>query len=261
MRMLAATLFSLTVPLFAHAQTGAGMLVYRFDQVNRTVTVSTAGAEARPVAIGTSANSGDRVHTGWFSSALLADEQHRATFELFARTDVVLASNAPGVILTLERGKLEAIFDKITGTEPRIVQTPGALLAVRGTAYLVEVDAKGETTLDVYEGTVEVNSPLEPQPFLVHAGESSDFGPRRPPVVLPTPRERMRPDARKDADRRNGGDRAQGGDRGAGGGNDRGGQPGHGGPNDPGRHGGNPQPGGPGPGPQQPPPGKPPGRD
>jgi hypothetical protein len=255
--MLAATLFSLTVPLLAHAQTGAGMLVYRFDQVNRTVTVSTAGAEARTVSAGTRANSGDRVHTGWFSSALLADEQHRATFELFARTDVVLASNAPGVILTLERGKLEAIFDKITGTEPRIVQTPGALLAVRGTAYLVEVDSKGETTLDVYEGTVEVSSPLKPQPFLVHAGESSDFGPQRPPVVLPTPRERMRPDARK------GGDRAQGGDHGPGGGNDHGGQPGHGGPNDPGRHGGNPQPGhggGPQP-PPPPPPGKPPGRN
>jgi hypothetical protein len=258
MRMLAATLFSLTVPLFAplfaHGQTGTGMLVYRFDQVNRTVTVSTAGAEARAVAAGTLANSGDRVHTGWFSSALLADTQHRATFELFARTDVVLSSNSPGVILTLQRGKLEAIFDKIIGTEPRIVQTPGALLAVRGTAYLVEVDAKGETTLDVYEGIVEVSSPLKPQPFLVHAGESSDFGPRRPPVVLPTPRERMHPDARKEADRRREGDRAQGG-------NDRGHQPDHGGPNDPGRHGGNPQPGhGPGPQPPPPPPGKPPGR-
>jgi hypothetical protein len=255
MRMLAASLLTLSLSLTPlPAQTAKGMVVYRFDRVNRTVTVSTAGAEARNVTAGLRANSGDRVHTGWFSSALLADEQHRATFELFARTDVVLASNAPGVLLTLERGKLEAIFDKITGTEPRVVQTPGALLAVRGTAYLVEVNEKGETTLDVYEGVVEVNSPLRPQPFLVRAGESSDFGPQRPPVVLPTPRERMRPDARKDSANRNapnhdGGDRARGGD--------------HGGPNDPGRHNGPPQhgPGGGAGAPPPPPPGKPPGRN
>jgi hypothetical protein len=233
-------LFSFT-PLLAQT---SSVLVYKFDSVKRTVTVSTNSAEARTVSAGGRAASGDRVHTGWFSSAVVADEQHRATFELFARTDVILASTTPGVILSLERGRLEAIFDKITGSEPRIVQTPGALLAVRGTSYAVEVDAKGETALDVFEGTVEVSSPLKPLPFLVHAGESSDFGRNRVPVVLPTPPERRQPQGGKrndDHGDRNGNNRPQGG---------------QGGHNDPGHRGGgnNPQPRPSGPGPQPPPP-------
>ena len=77
------------------------------------------------------------------------------------------------------------MFDKITGTEPRIVQTPGALLAVRGTQYNVEVDAAGKTIVDVFEGTVEIRSPLRPEPFLVHAGETSIFSRRDPPPDHP----------------------------------------------------------------------------
>jgi hypothetical protein len=89
------------------------------------------------------------------------------------------------VLLSLERGKLHAIFDKITGNEPRVVKTPGALLAVRGTQYTIEVDAGGNTKLDVHEGVVEVRSPLQPEPLLVHAGEYTRFSPQRPPGDKP----------------------------------------------------------------------------
>ena len=213
---------------------------YRFDDVRRTVTLKTATQQS-PAAKGLRAQSGDRVHTGWFSYALIAAEPQRAKFEIFSSTDVQLAGGTPGVILSVERGRIHAMFDKITGSEPRIVQTPGALLAVRGTQYNVEVDAGGKTIVDVFEGTVEIRSPLRPEPFLVHAGETSSFTRRDPPPDHPmkTPDDR-RQDApgRRDGappDPRGGHD-APGGAR----------------PGDPGAHGAPPPPPPPQPRPQPP---------
>ena len=154
---------------------------YRFDDIRRTVTLKTASQQLAAQK-GQRAVSGDKVSTGWFSYALIASEHYRAKFEIFASTDVQLAGGAPGVILSLERGRLRAVFDKLTGNEPRVVQTPGALLAVRGTQYEVAVDNSGKTELRVYEGTVEVRSDLRPAtPIFVHAGEASSFSRKEPP--------------------------------------------------------------------------------
>src|SRR6266581_2720640 len=136
---------------------GVSQVDYRFDQVKRNVALNDV-----QVAPGHHAQSGDKVQTGWFSYALIASDHYRARFEIFSSTNVQLAGGTPGVILSLERGRLHAMFDKITGSEPRVVQTPGALLAVRGTQYDVEVDRDGNTNLKVYEGIVEVKSPLQP---------------------------------------------------------------------------------------------------
>lgn len=167
---------------------------YRFDEVKRKVTVTTAKQERR-VDKGQHAQGGDKVQTGWFSYALIASERHRAKFEIFSSTDVQLADGTPGVILSVERGTLHAIFDKITGTEPRVVKTPGALLAVRGTQYTVVVAQDGNTTLDVFEGSVEIRSPLRPEPFLIHAGQESIFSRREMPRSMPMPKDRT-PDGR-----------------------------------------------------------------
>src|SRR5207237_9870325 len=122
---------------------------------------------------------------------------YRAKFEIFASTDVQLAGNAPGVILSLERGRLRAMFDKITGNEPRVVQTPGALLAVRGTQYEVSVDANGKTELKVYEGVVEIRSERRPAaPMLIHAGEAASFSHKDPPTQHPMPHDGNQPPGR-----------------------------------------------------------------
>src|SRR5216110_566565 len=133
----------------------ASQIDYRFDQVKRKVVLNDA-----PIVAGHHAQSGDKVQTGWFSYALIASDHYRAKFEIFSSTNVQLAGGTPGVIFSLERGRLHAMFDKITGSEPRVVQTPGALLAVRGTQYEVSVDANGKTELKVYQGTVEIRSEL-----------------------------------------------------------------------------------------------------
>lgn len=164
---------------------------YRFDEIGRKVIV-TSGAQETRAAVGQRAHGGDKVETGWFSRALIASDEHRAKFEIFSATEVTLAEGTPGVILTLERGRIRAAFDKITGSEPRVVKTPGALLAVRGTEFTVRVDNSGNTTLDVFEGIVEVQSPLQPDPVFVRPGQESTFGRERPPRVAPMPEHRRR---------------------------------------------------------------------
>jgi hypothetical protein len=155
---------------------------YRFDLVKRMVTLTSASKQLLHVSTGSLAHGGDHVTTGLFSYALIGSEHYHARFEIFGSTEVTLSQGVPGLILSLDRGRLRAAFDKIIGNEPRVVKTPGALLAVRGTRYDVTVDKSGQTTLDVVEGVVEVRSPLVPQPVLIHAGERSVFSQREPPT-------------------------------------------------------------------------------
>lgn len=160
---------------------------YQFERVRSKVVVTSAGGQMRAQQ-GTEAKGGDRVRTGWLGYAVLGARRHAATFEIFSSSEVVLASNEPGVILALERGRIKAIFDKFTGSEPRSIRTPGALLAVRGTRYGVEVQPNGDATLAVFEGAVEVISPLRPQSLIVRAGELCEFGRMRAPSPMPMPR-------------------------------------------------------------------------
>jgi hypothetical protein len=216
MKTAAASIIALCIVASAGAQEPVH---YRFDAVKRKVLVAHDKQEIKAEK-GQHAQSGDKVQTGWFSYALLAAEKYAAKFEIYALTDVQLSSGEPGVILSVERGRIRAAFDKITGDEPRVVQTPGALLAVRGTSYDVEVGKDGRTTLDVWEGTVEVRSKLAPEPVLVHAGEESIFGRRQPPVVRPMPERRRMNDPMRP--------RTEGAPRDPMHGDPRGTQPGHG---------------------------------
>lgn len=186
MKFAVAAVITLSVAASATAQ---NPVEYRFDEVRRKVVVTNANSE-RQASTGQRATGGEKVATGWFSYALIAAERYRAKFELFSSTDVTLAENEPGVILSLERGRLRAVFDKLTGNEPRVVKTPGALLAVRGTQYDVSVDKNGDTQLDVLEGTVEVRSALRPEPMFVHAGEAVRYGRQEAPHSAPPRRER-----------------------------------------------------------------------
>jgi len=184
---------------------------YRFESVKRTVELND-----KRIANGEAAKAGDEVETGWFSYALISAEGHKAKFEIFSATEVKLASDTPGVILSVERGRIRAAFDKITGSEPRVVQTPGALLAVRGTQFDVRVNRDGETTVDVFEGVVEVQSPLQREPIFVRAGEESTHSRHRAPIARPMPEHRRREDPTRERgaeERGKDGDRGQDGKR------------------------------------------------
>ncbi|MGC8917275.1 MAG: FecR domain-containing protein [Thermoanaerobaculum sp.] len=169
------------------AAQGDAPLEYRFEQVKGKVVV-TSGQQERRATTGAAAFGGDKVRTGLFGHALLSVPTHGCRFELFPLTRAVLTSDQPGVLLELQKGKLWAVFDALVGNQERLVATPGATLAVRGTAYGVEVKSQGETFLAVFEGTVEVRSHLpEVPPVLVPAGHMCSFSPTQRPFSRPMP--------------------------------------------------------------------------
>lgn len=101
---------------------------------------------------------GDVLRTGWRSSAEVSTPELGTSFHISPRTRVRLASDQPGVLLELQKGRLRAVFDKISeGPEAeRIVVTPSAILAIRGTEYGVAVSKAGDTSVVVFSGVVDV---------------------------------------------------------------------------------------------------------
>jgi transmembrane sensor len=170
------------------AASGGGQTTYRFVEVKSKVVVEHAGSERR-AGVGEVAVAGDGVRTGWLGRAVLEVADRAARFEILPSTRATLAGPEPGVLVVLERGRLKAFFDALTGNEERLVATPGALLAVRGTRYGVEVERGGAAAVAVFEGTVEVR-PRDPAfPVVaVQAGELCRFGLKSPPRTGPLPR-------------------------------------------------------------------------
>jgi hypothetical protein len=165
-------------------------LTYRFDEVKSKVYRAQAGDEKREtrVVAGESAASGDLVRTGFWAKTVLAVPERKARFEISSSTRARLAGGEPGILLVLEKGRLKAFFEKLTEGDPveRTVAAPGALLAVRGTRYGLEVGGDGKNLLAVFEGTVEV-IPTIPgfSPVMVHANEACTFGPKTAPHSMP----------------------------------------------------------------------------
>ena len=171
----------------ALAQQPSGLPVaYRFDEVtNKVMRLPGADPKAEEVKAraGDSAAAGDAVRTGFWGRAVLSVPDRACRFEVFSSTKVRLAGGEPGVIVVLESGRLEAFFDKFTGAaEERRVAAPGALLVVRGTRYGVETGAGEQSTLAVFEGTVEVLPTASgARGLLVGPGEYGVFGPKISP--------------------------------------------------------------------------------
>jgi hypothetical protein len=165
-------------------------LTYRFDEVKRTVYRWPGGDKDKETKAvkGGPASSGDMVRTGWLGQTVISVPARQARFEVFADTQVQLASGEPGVLVVLTHGRLKAIFQALVegNRVERRVAVPGALLAVRGTRYGVEVDKKGKSTLAVFEGVVEVFCTTPGmQSIQVKAGEWSTFGPGMQPKAEP----------------------------------------------------------------------------
>jgi len=163
---------------------------YRFDEVKRSVYRWPGGDQGKEAKVtkGDSALAGDMVRTGWLGQTVLSVPERNARFEVFANTQVKLAGGEPGVLLVVNQGRIKAIFQALLegSREERRVAVPGALLAVRGTKYGVEVDKKGKSILVVFEGVVEIlRHDPHAEPILVKAGEWTAFGPGMAPKVEP----------------------------------------------------------------------------
>jgi hypothetical protein len=106
------------------------------------------------------------------------------------KTHVVLKSpgSGDGHFLQMFLGEILANIKKRLGeTPPFRMGTPSAVITVRGTRFSVRVDKKGRTTVQVFEGTVEVEGLGEkPRAVLVEPGYQTEVDPGKQPQ-LPQP--------------------------------------------------------------------------
>ena len=108
--------------------------------------------------------------------------------------------------LQLIIGRIHAQIQKHLGEAPPFqIGTPGAVIAVRGTSFDVEVDRRGYTEVDVEEGLVELDSlnghgegVLIPPGFSSRVGIES--GPEKPRPTAELRPQLDRPDHREDRD-------------------------------------------------------------
>lgn len=159
----------------APGQVAEDLLDYEVVAVKRHLLLVTDGNELE-LQPGYHAQSGDSLRTGSRSSADLHIADRAANFHIGTKTSFHLAHGTPGVLIDIERGSIRAIFGKLPEGDDseRLVTTPSAVLAVRGTEYGLEVEKDGDTTLVVFEGTVEVRDLLgRSEPVLVGAGLST----------------------------------------------------------------------------------------
>ncbi len=207
---------------------------YAVTAVTRKLVSERPEGEVR-LAAGDTAHSGDLLRTGWWSRAELEVTERASRFLLGASTRVRLAHEHPGVLLELQQGRLRALFSPLGEDVERMVLTPSAVLAVRGTEYGVEVSGDGTTTLAVFEGVVQVEDRYRAgEAIQVSAGQTTRVRPGRAPDP---PREHGL--SGEDWD---GGRRPPDPDRGAGGGGASGFAPGQQPGAQPGQPGGAPQP-------------------
>ncbi len=149
----------LALALFASTVSSEAPAVFEYDivAVKRKLLLETTDGE-RALEAGDHAHSGDVLRTGSRSRADIGVAEYVARFVVSSKTSFQLAHDRPGVLLEIERGSLRAIFGKLPegDTRERLITTPSAVLAVRGTDYGIEVKKDGDTSITVFEGTVEV---------------------------------------------------------------------------------------------------------
>jgi hypothetical protein len=111
-------------------------------------------------------------------------------------TRLVVKEPAPGNWDAIEilLGRVRAYIRKRTGGAPPFqMGTPSAVIAVRGTRFDVEVNGRGVSEVDVFDGLVEVASSTIPgSSVLVSPGFSTRVGMGTPPET-PVPTGEIRP--------------------------------------------------------------------
>ena len=102
-----------------------------------------------------------------------------------SKTRLVLKSpeSSEGRFLQMFLGEILANIKKRLGeTPPFRMGTPSAVITVRGTRFSVQVDKKGRTTVQVFEGVVEVQGISEkPRAVLVEPGYQTEVDPGKQP--------------------------------------------------------------------------------
>jgi len=141
----------------AQAQQADVALVYRLLEEGRMVVTAPSG-QRTPAQLGQRLHSGDQLATSDKTRAALRFTDDGSILRVNPSSQVVLTSGSEnGVVvrtLRLEFGELWTRVTRHEGTTLR-VQTPAGVAAVKGTEFVVRVDANGVTTVLTLEGVVE----------------------------------------------------------------------------------------------------------
>lgn len=116
--------------------------------------------------------------------SLLLDLQDGSEILVKSNSHVVIKSpdQDKGYWLELLLGKINAKVQKRLGNAPSFrMGTPTAVITVRGTRFVVDVNKKQRTSVEVFEGLVEVSGFLQGAPVLLRPGFSTGVDLNRDP--------------------------------------------------------------------------------
>lgn len=158
-------------------------------EIRGTVEVQLAGNESwLPAPEHESIDSGDQIRTGNESGAVLTFPDDSKTFiapetELSILRMTTTPDNSRQVIVLRQNtGQTFHIVQPLPSAGSRFeVQTPSAIVVVRGTQFAVEVDSAGATTVTVDEGVVDVIA--QGTTVVLEAGETMTVNPNGGPDV------------------------------------------------------------------------------
>ncbi len=118
--------------------------------ISGEVLIRTAEGELKSGALGTTLSDGDTVITGADGTAII--EMEGAAIRLESSTHLVIEDWTKG-FFELLKGKIRVFIE---GFRPMQVETPTAVMAVRGTEFTINLDEDGTTTVVVLDGMGEV---------------------------------------------------------------------------------------------------------
>jgi ferric-dicitrate binding protein FerR (iron transport regulator) len=154
-------------------------------EVKGEVSVTAPQGTAAPAQQGMVLPAETAIDTGKGSVILLLADGSQVLVK--SKTRVLLKSpeSSNGHFLEMLIGELVAKVKKRLGeTAPFRMGTPSAVITVRGTRFSVRVDKKGRTTVEVFEGTVEVEGLGEkPRRVLVEPGYRTEVEVGRQPQL------------------------------------------------------------------------------
>jgi len=170
-------------------------------QIDGVVEIMPAGSDTwQPALAGWRVKAGDRVRTSLLSAATLIFFDGSTT-DLQAETEITVVQTSShrdgtGKVIVLRQtlGQTYNHAQSLSDRQSRFeIETPTALTAVRGTEFILTVEATGATHVSVIEGVVDVMA--QGAIVAVQAGQEVTVRSEQPPVLVyptstapPTPR-------------------------------------------------------------------------
>jgi hypothetical protein len=166
--------------------------VATLEQVNGPVEVLVAGSGAwQPASAGAPVKPGDSIATGPLAGVTLAFFDGSMTV-LEAETKVAIVQmdtkrddSCKMIVLRQEVGQTHSSVQPLLAPDARFeIETPSAVMAVRGTEFTLGVDSNGATHMEVIEGSVDVTA--EGITISVPAGQAAEVRLGAHPALIVT---------------------------------------------------------------------------